>query len=171
MIPLDNGILVVESCDDIVIRFNGDPYRGVLRSGGGHFGYKSAKCWILENVSFPSPPPQTPPIPSVLTPDPRRTEPHPPLPPPHPPGDFPPSPWVVGRVGGAAGRPGGKCTVRLNTCEIRCCFPSNLCKTYWKRRLPSCHDTLPRALRNCLGYGNLGNRPEWSHDVNLGRQR
>ena len=52
MIPLDNGILVVESCDDIVIRFNGDPYRGVLRSGGGHFGYKSAKCWTLENVSF-----------------------------------------------------------------------------------------------------------------------
>ena len=61
MIPLDNGILVVESCDDIVIGFNGDPYRGVLRSGGGHFGYKSAKCWTLENVSFPSPPPPTDP--------------------------------------------------------------------------------------------------------------
>ena len=56
LIPLDNGISVVESCDDIVIRFNGDPHRGVLRSGGGHFGYKSAKCWTLENVSFLSPP-------------------------------------------------------------------------------------------------------------------
>ena len=43
---------MVESYDDIVIGFNGDPYRGILRSGGGHFGYKSAKCWTLENVSF-----------------------------------------------------------------------------------------------------------------------
>ena len=32
LIPLDNGILVVESCDDIVIGFNGDSYMGMLRS-------------------------------------------------------------------------------------------------------------------------------------------
>ena len=44
LIPLDNVILVVASCEDIVTRFCGDPYRGILRSGGGHFGYESARC-------------------------------------------------------------------------------------------------------------------------------
>ena len=52
MIPLDNGILVVESCDDIVIGFNGDSYRGMLRSVPNHFWYKRGKCWTLANVSF-----------------------------------------------------------------------------------------------------------------------
>ena len=51
MIPLDNGILAVESCDDIVIRFNGDPYRGVWKSVPNQKGCKSAKCWTSENVS------------------------------------------------------------------------------------------------------------------------
>ena len=53
MIPVDNVILVVESWKDIVKRFNGDPYRGMLRSVPSHFGYKRSKCWTLENVSFP----------------------------------------------------------------------------------------------------------------------
>ncbi len=51
MIPLDNVISVVESCEDIVIRFNGDPYRGVWKSVPNQKGCKSAKCWTSENVS------------------------------------------------------------------------------------------------------------------------
>ena len=51
MIPVDNVILVVESCEDIVIRFNGDPYREVSRSVPSQKGGKSAKCWTSENVS------------------------------------------------------------------------------------------------------------------------
>ena len=52
LIPLDNEILVVESCDDIVIGFNGDSYRGMLRSVPSLFQYKRGKCWTLANVSF-----------------------------------------------------------------------------------------------------------------------
>ena len=52
MIPLDNEILVVESSDDIVIGFNGDSYRGMLRSVPSLFEYKRGKCWTLANVSF-----------------------------------------------------------------------------------------------------------------------
>ena len=52
MIPVDKAILVVESWKDIVIRFNGDPYKGRSRFVPSQKGYKSAKCCILENVSF-----------------------------------------------------------------------------------------------------------------------
>ena len=52
MFPLGEEKIVVESWKDIVIRFNGDPYRGRSRSVPSQKGYKSAKCWILENVSF-----------------------------------------------------------------------------------------------------------------------
>ena len=51
MIPLDKAKIVVESWKDIVIGFNGDPYRGRSRSVPSQKGYKSAKCWTLENVS------------------------------------------------------------------------------------------------------------------------
>ena len=51
MIPLDNVISVVESCEDVVIRFNGDPYRGMSRSVHSQKGCKSAKGWTSENVS------------------------------------------------------------------------------------------------------------------------
>ena len=62
MIPLDKEKIVVESWKDIVIGFNGDPYRGRSRSVPSQKWYKSTKCWTLENVSFP------PPIPGGLTP-------------------------------------------------------------------------------------------------------
>ena len=58
MIPVDKAILVVESFKDIVIRFNGDLYRGRSRSVPSQKRHKSAKCWTLENVSFSSPPPR-----------------------------------------------------------------------------------------------------------------
>ena len=51
MIPLDKEKIVVESWKDIVIRFNGDPYRGRSRSVPSQKLYKSAKRWTLENVS------------------------------------------------------------------------------------------------------------------------
>ena len=44
MIPLDKAKIVVESWKDIVIGFNGDPYRGRSRSVPSQKGYKSAKC-------------------------------------------------------------------------------------------------------------------------------
>ena len=52
MIPLDKEKIVVESWKDIVIRLNGDPYRGRSGSFPSRKVYKSAKCWTLENVSF-----------------------------------------------------------------------------------------------------------------------
>ena len=54
MIPLDEEKIVVESWKDIVIRFNGDPYRGRSRSVPSQKLYKSAKCWTLENVRYQS---------------------------------------------------------------------------------------------------------------------
>ena len=48
MIPLDEEKIVVDSWKDIVIRFNGDPYRGRSRSVPSQKGYKSAKYWTLE---------------------------------------------------------------------------------------------------------------------------
>ena len=60
LIPLDEAKIVVESWKDIVIGFNGDPYRGRSRSVPSQKGHKSAKCWTLENVSFSSPPPRSP---------------------------------------------------------------------------------------------------------------
>ena len=50
--PLDEEKIVVESWKDIVLRFNGDPYRGRSRSVPSQKRYKSGKCWTLENVSF-----------------------------------------------------------------------------------------------------------------------
>ena len=60
LIPLDKEKIVVECWKDIVIRFNGDPYRGRSRSVPNQNWYKTAKCWTLENVSFlsPDPPPR-----------------------------------------------------------------------------------------------------------------
>ena len=68
MIPLDKEKIMVESGEDIVIRFNDDPYRGRSRSVPSQKLYESAKCWTLENVSFPPPT-----IPGGLTP-PRGTD-------------------------------------------------------------------------------------------------
>ena len=57
MIPLDKAKILVDVWKDIVIGFNGDPYRGRSRSVPSQEGYKSAKCWTLENVGFfPLPP-------------------------------------------------------------------------------------------------------------------
>ena len=50
LIPLDAKI-VVESWEDIVTEFNGDPYRGRSRSVPSPKEYKSAKCRTFENVS------------------------------------------------------------------------------------------------------------------------
>ena len=44
LIPLDKEKIVVESWKDIVIRFNGDPYRGRSRSVPSQKWYKSATC-------------------------------------------------------------------------------------------------------------------------------
>ena len=51
MIPLDNVISVVESCEDIVIRFNGDPYRGVLRSVPSEKVYKKSQIVYMHPYS------------------------------------------------------------------------------------------------------------------------
>ena len=67
MIPLDKRKIMLESWKDIVIRFNGDPYRGRARSVPSQKRYKSANCWTLENVSFLPPPPA---IPGGITPPP-----------------------------------------------------------------------------------------------------
>ena len=58
LLPLYIAKIVVDAWKDIVIGFNGDPYRGRSRSVPSQEGYKSCKCWTLENVSFLPPPPR-----------------------------------------------------------------------------------------------------------------